>query len=271
MKQRPELVDSTLTIEDRLAVLTMDRHDIRNALTGSALVDDIVATVDWIEHCEDISVLVLTGSGSAFSAGGNVKEMRDRQGIFSGSADEITNSYRNGIQKMSRAMSRLTVPAIAAVNGPAIGAGFDLACMCDMRIASSTATIGETFVNLGIIPGDGGAWFLQRLVGYQHAAELTFSGRLVPAEEGLSLGLFLDVVEPDHLMEKVLSLAREIASKPPLAVRKAKRLLSQARSSSLDELLEASAVYQGGLHHTRDHLEAIHALLEKRLGRYHGS
>lgn len=141
--------------------------------------------------------------------------MQEKKGTFAGSAMEIRESYRRGIQQIPLAMHRAEIPLIAAVNGPAIGAGFDLACMCDLRIASSRAVVGETFINLGIIPGDGGAWFLQRLVGYQRAAELTLTGRLLKADEALQMGLFLEVVEPEALLDRALELARQIAAKPP--------------------------------------------------------
>lgn len=270
MNRLPDLVDATLEVDGRIAVLTMNRNDVRNALTGTALVADLVAAAEWANACQDVSVMILTGAGAAFSAGGNVKEMQARQGIFAGSALDIENHYRCGIQRMTLAMAQLEIPVIAAVNGPAIGAGFDLACMCDLRVASTAAVIGETFINLGIIPGDGGAWYLQRLVGYQRAAELIFSGRLVQAEEALQLGLFLEVVTPEHLLLRSRELAAQIAAKPPLALRMAKRLLRLAGNRDLEDVLQASAAFQGMLHHTEDHQEAVAAFLEKRSGRYHG-
>lgn len=270
MQPLPEMIDSTFEVADRVAILTLNRNDLRNALTGTGLVNDIINAVTWVNGCADVSVMVLTGAGSAFSAGGNVKEMQARQGIFAGSALEIEGNYRQGIQRMTLAMDQVEVPVIAAVNGPAIGAGFDLACMCDLRLASGNAVIGETFVNLGIIPGDGGAWFLQRLVGYQRAAELTLSGRLVKAEEALAMGLFLEIVEPDELMTRARELALQIASKPPLAVRLTKRLLRMARCHELDDVLQMSATFQGCLHQTEDHMEAVTAFLEKRSGHFCG-
>jgi enoyl-CoA hydratase/carnithine racemase len=266
----PELVDATLAVDGRVAVLTLNRDDLRNALTGTSLVDDIVAATGWVNSNRDVSVLILTGAGTAFSAGGNIKEMQGRTGIFSGSAVDIEASYRQGIQRMTLAMEQTEVPVVAAVNGAAVGAGFDLACMCDLRLASSRAVIGETFINLGLIPGDGGSWFLQRLVGYQRAAELTFSGRLVEADEALALGLFLEVVAPDQLMPRALALAHQLAAKPPQALRLSKRLLRMARSQDLDSVLQQSAAFQGMLHQTADHLEAINAFLEKRPGRFNG-
>src|SRR5512133_829516 len=141
----PELKDSQLEVKDRVAVLTLRRDDVRNALTGTALIDDILRTVSWADGENGVSVLIITGDGAAFSSGGNVKEMQERAGIFAGSALEIQEQYRRGIQQIPLALHRAEITLIAAVNGPAIGAGFDLACMCDLRIASSKAVLGETF------------------------------------------------------------------------------------------------------------------------------
>jgi enoyl-CoA hydratase/carnithine racemase len=267
----PKLRESLLEVAGRVAVLTFQRDDVRNALTGTALVNDLLQTVAWADGEKGLSVLVITGAGSAFSSGGNVKEMQERSGTFAGSAIEIQEQYRRGIQQIPLALHKAEIPLIAAVNGPAIGAGFDLACMCDLRIASSRAVVGETFVNLGIIPGDGGAWFLQRLVGYQRAVELTLSGRLVKADEALQLGIFLEVVEPDKLMAKTIELADKIAGKPPQAVRLTKRLMKLAQRSELPDFLETCASFQAMAHHTADHQEAVSAFLEKRDGSYKGA
>lgn len=272
----PTLTDAELTLEQRVAVLTFNRDDLRNALTGSNLIDDIVNTVEWANRTPDVSVLVLTGAGSAFSSGGNIKEMqlRDtthRDAAFGGNVYEVQDKYRAGIQRIPLAIQSAEIPIIAAVNGPAIGAGFDLCCMCDIRIASSKAMFGETFVNLGIIPGDGGAWFLQRLIGYQRAAELTLTGRVIKAEEAKELGIVLDVVKPDELLARAMELARQMASKPPQALRLTKRLLKSAQRHELKDFLELCAVFQGMCHNTHDHMEAVDAFLEKRPGNYDGN
>ncbi|MEH6580097.1 MAG: enoyl-CoA hydratase-related protein [Amphritea sp.] len=271
----PELIDSSLTYSDRVATLTFERHDVRNALTGTGLIDDIVNVAQWVNRTLQVSVLIITGNGSAFSAGGNIKEMSERDGThkngaFGGDVYEVQNKYRQGIQRIPLAMSQIDVPVIAAVNGPAIGAGFDLTCMCDLRIGSTKALMGETFVNLGIIPGDGGAWFLQRLIGYQKAAELTLTGRVIGAEEAKQLGILLDVVEPEHLLEKAIELASRMAEKPPQALRMTKRLLKTAQKLELPEFLEHCALMQGVCHNTADHLEAVNAFIEKRPANYQG-
>jgi enoyl-CoA hydratase/carnithine racemase len=215
--------------------------------------------------------MVLTGAGAAFSSGGNVREMSERSGIFGGEVQQIQDQYRRGIQRIPLAMEAAEIPLIAAINGPAIGAGFDLACMCDLRLGSAKAVMGETFVNLGIIPGDGGAWFLQRLIGYQRAAELTLTGRLVSAQEALGLGILLEITEPDQLLVRALELAGQIASKPPRAVRMTKRLLKHAQRGALPDFLDLCACFQGMAHHTDDHIEAINAFMEKRAGNYTGN
>jgi enoyl-CoA hydratase/carnithine racemase len=267
MPALPLLKDSTLTLEERVAVLTFKRNDVRNALSSTELASDIVETLAWSNASPDVSVLILTGEGSAFSAGGNIKTMGERS---KAPAFELQQNYKRGIQRIPLALQEAEIPLIAAVNGPAIGAGFDLANMCDLRVGSTHASFGETFVNLGIIPGDGGAWFLQRLVGYQRAAELTFTGRIVKAEEALQLGIVLEITEPDALLPRARDLAAKIAAKPPLAVRYAKRLLKLAQQQPLSEHLDVCSSYQALCHKTEDHAEALTAFFEKRQGQYQG-
>ena len=259
----PELTDATLTLENRVATLTLNRHDVRNALTGTALVDDIVATAAWVNRCQEVSVLVITGAGSAFCAGGNVKDMAERGGDFAGDVAEVAERYRQGIQRMPLALNQVEVPIIAAVNGAAIGAGFDLANMADLRIASRKASFGETFLNLGIIPGDGGAWFMQRQIGYQRAFELTLSGRVISADEALAYGVVLEVVEPEQLMEAALAHAKRIAAQPPKATRLTKRLMKMAPDMELKPFLDVCAVFQGMCHNEPEHLEAVERLLAR--------
>lgn len=270
MASPPKLRESSLNLDDGVATLVLQRDDVRNALTGTALIDDIVDAVAWANRTAEVAVLVLTGDGSAFSAGGNVKEMRDRSGAFAGSVPEVEERYRRGIQRIPLAVHGAEMPVIAAVNGPAIGAGCDLACMCDIRIGSTKALFGETFVNLGIIPGDGGAWFLQRLIGFQRAAELTFTGRVIKADEALTLGLLLEVAEPDALMPRTAELARQMAAKPPQALRYAKRLMKLAQRTELADFLDVCAVIQGICHDTEDHTEAVAAFLDKRAPQFKG-
>ena len=258
-----QLVDCLLTLENNIVTLTFNRNDVRNALTSTAIADDIVNTIEWINKTPSIAVLVITGAGSAFSSGGNIKDMADRGGDFAGDVQALEARYRQGIQRIPLAIHKCEVPVIAAINGPAIGAGFDVANMCDIRIASTKAKFGETFANLGLIPGDGGAWFMQRVIGYQKAAELTFTGRIINAEEAKALGVVLNIVEPELLMDNVMSLAAEIAAKPTASMRLTKRLMKMAQRTDLPDFLDICAVFQGMCHNNPEHLDAVNVMLEK--------
>lgn len=252
-------------------LLTMSSPETRNALTSDEQFADFEATCAAVNDDMSVRVVVLTGEGSAFCAGGNVKDMRDRTGLFSGDPFDQAEAYRKGIQRIPRAIYALNVPVIAAVNGPAVGAGCDLATMCDIRIASEKAMFAESFVKLGIIPGDGGAWFLPRAVGYSNACKMAFSGDPVRAPEALSMGLVSEVVAPEQLLERALELAQSIASNPPHAVRLTKQLMRASEKSSLDELLDKSASFQALCHAEPDHAEAVLAFFDKRQGNYRES
>lgn len=263
----PSLKDATLEIDGRTAVLTFKRDDVRNALTSTDLVNDIPAALAWANANPEISALIMTGEGSAFSAGGNIKTMGERA---KAPPFVLEQNYRSGVQRIPLALESAEIPVIAAVNGPAIGAGFDMANMCDIRIGSTNAQFGETFANLGIIAGDGGSWFLQRLVGYQRAAELTFTGRIVKAAEAKELGILLEVTEPGQLLPRAKEIAAKIAAKPPQAIRYAKRLLKLAQRQDLREHLDVCSAFQAICHKTEDHGEALAAFFEKRQGSFKG-
>ena len=256
---------------DHVLVLTMSSPDTRNALTGPDQFDDFEATCAEVNDDASVRCVVLTGEGSAFCAGGNVKDMRDRQGLFAGDPFDQADAYRKGIQRIPRAIHALNVPIIAAVNGPAVGAGCDLATMCDIRIASEKAMFAESFVKLGIIPGDGGAWFLPRAVGYSNACKMAFSGEPVKAAEALAMGLVSEVVAPEELLERSVALAQSIAANPPHAVRLTKQLMRASEQASLNELLDMSAAFQAVCHAEPDHMEAVNAFFEKRPGSYRES
>ncbi|WP_313021879.1 crotonase/enoyl-CoA hydratase family protein [Mobilicoccus sp.] len=249
---------------------TLDRPDIRNAISDDDMVEAIVDAAARVTRDDDVRVVVLTGAGSAFSAGGNITAMAEKSGMFGGSPAELREGYRRGIQRIPRALYDVDVPIVAAVNGPAVGAGCDLSLMCDLRIASTRAFFAESFVKLGIIPGDGGAWFLPRVVGAARAAEMALTGDRVDAATALEWGLVSRVVEPDDLLPAAHDLARRIAVNPPRAVRMTKRLLRESGHSSLSTLLELSAAMQPLGHHTQDHAEALAAMREKRRGEFTG-
>ncbi len=246
-----------------VAHLTLNRPDTRNAITDETIVNEIVDACYFVQAQKEICALIVTGAGSAFSAGGNVKAMHAKQGMFSGNPEQLRDNYRKGIQRIPMALYHLDVPTIAAVNGPAIGAGCDLACMCDIRIASENARFGETFVSVGLIPGDGGAFFLPRIIGFAKACELAFTCRIIDADEALQIGLVSDVVSPDNLMKRCTDIALDIAKHPANILRLAKRLFYLSQGKSLDEVLELSAAFQALCHHTPEHDKAVEKFFSK--------
>ena len=264
--------DALLYEKDAAVVrLTINRPEERNLLgrVGDGAMFENAA--DRIQADSAVRCAILTGAGSAFSSGGDVKAMRDRSGPFAGGSAELRESYRGEIHRMVRALWSLDVPLIAAVNGPAIGLGNDVACLADIRIASAKALFGQTFLKLGLIPGDGGAWILQHLIGYSRAAQLLLTGQLINAETAKDWGLVSEVTSPAELLPRVFELAGEIARQPPVALRMAKQLLRAGRQDRFESVMEMSANLQGILQRTRDHDEALAAFFEKRAPEFKGN
>lgn len=253
-----------------VVVLTLNQPETRNALTDPDLCADLVAAMARIEADQSVRCAILTGAGKAFSSGGNVKHMQEKVGIFAGDAIEVKDSYRRGIQSVARAVWGCEVPLIAAVNGPAFGAGCDLTCMCDLRIASTAALFAENFVRVGLISGDGGAWVLPRQIGLARAAEMTLTGDPIDAHTALDWGLVSQVVEPEHLMGAARELAARVAKNPPRQLRMNKRLLREGQGMGFDALLQLAAAYQGAAHQTEDHAEAVQAFVDKRAAVFRG-
>ncbi len=244
-------------LSGHVATLTMNRPETRNALSDNDAVESLVAACERINDDESIRVAIVTGCGDTFSAGGNLKTIRDAMGAGLGSPVLSQQAYRRGIQRIPLAFHALDVPAIAAINGHAIGAGNDLACMCDIRIASENARFAENFVKLGLAPGDGGAWLLPRAIGRSRAREMAFTGRTIDARQALEWGLVSRVVAREDLLPQAMALAREIASNSSQALRLTKRLMRESENNRLDTILEMSAAFQALLHHTDEHDRAL--------------
>ncbi len=253
-----------------IVTLTLNRPERRNPISEREVVDAIIDALDRMNQDRSVRVAILTGAGNAFSSGGDLRAMaaeaegRARQPI------KTPSYYKHGIQRIPLAFERLDVPMIAAVNGPAIGAGLDLACMCDIRIAGESGRFAESFVKVGLIAGDGGAWLLPRAVGFSKACEMAFTGDTLDAEEALACGLVSRVVPDGELLATARALAERIAANPPDAVRLTKRLLLEGRHARMDTLLEMAASMQALAHATSDHREAANAFLEKRRPNFTG-
>ncbi|HEY1837403.1 MAG TPA: crotonase/enoyl-CoA hydratase family protein [Rhizomicrobium sp.] len=256
--------------EGHVVTLTINRPDTRNPLGEDGDGDLFADACARINADRDVRCAILTGAGKAFSAGGNLKSMKERSGTFAGVGVHIRERYRNGIHRIVKSLWNLEVPLIAAVNGAAIGLGNDIACLADIRIAAETAVFGATFLKIGLIPGDGGAWILPRTIGMSRAAELFFTADTIGADVALAWGLVSKVMPGDWLMGEAKAMAARICRQPPDALRMTKKLMREGQGVSFDTIMEMSAAMQSLVHLTADHHEAVAAFFDKRAGEFKG-
>lgn len=256
---------------ESIELWTLQRPERLNAMP------DLEDGAEFAEACESVNAdmgvrcVVLTGSGRAFSAGGDLKAMQDRRDMFCGEGVDLREAYRRVVHRIVRALYGLEVPLITAVNGPAMGLGCDVAGLGDLRIAGEAAIFGVPFLRLGILPGDGGAWLMPRNIGYARAAEMLFTGRTVDAQTALEWGLVNKVVPDGVLLDEALAVAEQVARQAPHALRMTKALLRQGRDSTFDQILEATAAMQALAHLTSDHAEGVAAALAKRRPHFGGT
>jgi len=250
--------------------ITLNRPKFANAFSDEMIVDlcHILREADWDD---EVRAIVITGAGKTFCAGGDVKAMEERTGMFAGDPEELRRRYSKGIQQIPLAIESLQTPVVAMVNGAAIGAGCDLACMCDIRIGCRYSRFGETFVKLALVPGDGGAFFLQRVVGFAKAMELSLTGRIVEPEEALQIGLLNQLTEPDNLQSATEAMVNSITSNSPVALAMIKKAIRNARTTEIYGHLDLVAAFQGITQRTHDHTEGVLALKEKRRPHFKGN
>ncbi len=246
-----------------IVTLTLNEPETRNAISPE-IVDALVEYTERINADLTVGCVILTGAGEGFSSGGNVKRMAAKSELFGGSPAEIRRGYHQGIQRIPLAMYALEAPSIAAVNGAAVGAGCDLSTMCDIRIAGRSAKFAESFLRVGLVSGDGGAWYLPRVVGLSKAYEMTFTGEFLDAAEAARIGLVSRVVDDDKLMDEARALASRIAAQPVHSLRLTKRLLRDSQQVQLPVALELASSMQALVQHTHDQHEAVLAFTEKR-------
>jgi 2-(1,2-epoxy-1,2-dihydrophenyl)acetyl-CoA isomerase len=235
--------------------ITFNRPDVLNAFNRT-LHDGLAAALKEARD-PDVRAVVVTGAGRGFCVGQDLTEFRDAEGDI---ADRLRGSYHPNVL----AVRALEKPVIAAVNGPAAGAGLSFACACDIRIASDAATFVPAFINIGLIPDAGGSFFIARLLGPARAFEWMTSGRKLSPQEALEWGVVSEVVESDRLEARAAELAATLAAMPTRGVGMTKRLFDAASTNSLDEQLELEAQLQSAATKTEDFREGVTAFLEKR-------
>lgn len=259
----------TVHREGPLVILTIDDPATRNAISP-ALHRAIAAQCAAINADLSVKCAILTAAGDVFCAGGNIKDMYARANHFAGNAAEIRHTYIHGVQTIARALYSIEVPVIAAVNGPAMGAGMDFAAMCAIRIASEKAKFAESFIKLGLTSAAGGAWFLNRALGASRAAELTLTGDTIDAEEALRIGFVSRVVAHDALLDEARAIAARITRHPAHSIRLNTVLLRESARLDLNAALEIGASMQAVVQQTEDQYEAVAAAVEKRRPEFKG-
>lgn len=245
----------------------LNRPDSSNAFTVT-MIDELLDVLTTADINSEVRSIVLSGRGKHFCAGGDIKNMLAKKEMFEGESNELRERYKRGIQKIPKVFNELSTPIIAMINGAAIGAGLDMACMCDIRICSDDAKFGETFTKIGLIPGDGGTYFLQRVVGFAKAMEMTLTADIYSAEDAKQMNLVSKIVVRESLIEQTKLIAKKINSNAPIANQMAKRALTHAYRSDLSSNLELLSAFQGISQRTSDHFEALSKSQEKKTPRF---
>jgi enoyl-CoA hydratase/carnithine racemase len=252
-----------LRVDGSIAVLTLNDRPRRNAMSLE-MMDALWLAREEIEAHAEIRVVIITGTGDSFSAGGNVRDMVDRKGIFDSEDPAWARDINlQRVHQIPRAIYGISAPTIAAVNGHAIGGGCDLALMCDIRIAAESAKFSESFLRVGLLPGDGGAWFLPRVVGPARAMEMALTCEVLDANKAERVGLVSRVVPDDQLMSAALDIAQSIAKQPPNAAKMTKQLMRFGAEAGLDETLQMTAAMQGIAQTSDEHREAAQRLARR--------
>jgi 2-(1,2-epoxy-1,2-dihydrophenyl)acetyl-CoA isomerase len=243
--------------------ITLNRPEASNAYSTS-MVRALVEVLKQADNDNEVRVIVITGAGKNFCAGGDIKAMKNKSGMFAGESNQLREAYQAGIQQIPLTLSQLKTPVIAMINGAAVGAGVDLAAMCDLRLAAVEASFAETFTKVGLVPGDGGAFFLTRLVGFSKAMEMFLTARTYSAQEALSMGLVNQLAPLSELRSETQKIVEQLVSLPPIALQMTKRSLIHAYEHDLHSHLELMAAYQGITQRSSDHFRALDGILEKK-------
>lgn len=246
-----------VTVEDRIAIITMHRPKALNALNNQTL-EELDRVIGALEQCDDIWGCILTGSGKAFAAGADIEQMMPYGG-------EEGRQYADFAQRVFNRLEQLQKPVLAAVNGYALGGGCELALSCDFCYASEKARFGQPEVNLGVIPCFGGTQRLSRAVGVRRAKELIYTGRHITAEEALEYGLVNEVTAAEELLPKCMETMRLITSKAPIAVRYAKRAIQCGADMDLSNGLVLEKDLAAFTFATEDKMIGMSAFLNKQI------
>ena len=268
MSDEPIIYD----VQGHVATITLNRPEKLNAFSNEML-DQWQASIVRASEDQGVRVVIVTGAGRGFCSGADVGRERAGADVLGGDPNAPAanrNSLRNSVQRVPRALFNMEKPYLAAVNGAAVGAGMDMASMADLRIASDRAKFGMAYVRMALIPGDGGAYYLPRIVGMSKALELMWTGRIFGPEEALQMGYVSRVVPADELMSQTMELAEEISRMPAVSVQLIKRLAYRSAVTGLHEALEMADHAMVIARSTEDAKEGPRAFAEKREPNFQG-
>lgn len=243
--------------------VTLNNPDQMNAIS-IPMIDSLVSVLKHADFDQNIRAIVLTGAGKSFCAGGDIKAMEEKTGMFAGESNELRLRYMHGIQQIPRCIEEISTPIIAMVNGAAIGAGCDLAMMCDLRVGCSTSKFGETFTRMGLVPGDGGTFFLQRVIGYSKAMQMFLTAEIFEGKKAFEFGLLNNLFEDSKMIDETLKLADTVAGLAPIAQSMTKKAMKISYLHDLHTSLDTLATFQAITQRSADHFEALNAFKEKR-------
>jgi enoyl-CoA hydratase/carnithine racemase len=255
--------------KDHIATITLNRPEKLNAL-NEQMFDEIAKALVTVAGDDEIRVLILKGAGPTFCAGADLREEEGEEALRMQNAEEIRRDIRRSSRGCIEGLQQLPQPTIAVIQGACVGAGFDLALACDMRIGAGDARFMVAYTRVGMIPGQGGAWLLARIAGLPKAAEMLFTGDFMNAQDALKYNVLNKMVSIEDLEDETLKMARRIAAIPPIANRINKMHLYRMLHMDLATALDFAAASQPILITSEDTREAINAFLEKRQGIYKG-
>jgi 2-(1,2-epoxy-1,2-dihydrophenyl)acetyl-CoA isomerase len=258
----------TITLSEpssHVRTVALERPEVLNAY-NEQLLEDVVAILEELAADDNVRAIVLTGAGEAFCTGVDLEDMPLTPEMDFAEYEEGLGKF----QEVVRTLRTIRTPVIAAVNGYAVGAGCDTALACDFRIAGESGVLGETFIDVGFVPGDGGAYLLPRLIGEERAKELIFTGRKIRGTEIAEWDLARDVVPDEQLLDEAIAFAETLAERPPVAIAESKRLVNDSFDADLETALQDATRAQRICSETRDHQEAVEAFREDREPKFEG-
>lgn len=263
------MADLLFDVQDHIATITLNRSQFMNAFSED-MITLWIAALEQVRDREDIHVLVVKGAGKSFCAGGDIKAMAAGEGFYVSEQDYTStafarkNSLWKMIQRVPLLLEEIDKPVIAQLHGFALGAGLDMALMCDIRIAAQSTKLAESYVNVGIVPGDGGAYFLPKLVGIDHALDLLWTGKMLTAEEAKNLGLVTFVVADEELEDYVWQYAKKLADGPKEVIQMMKRAVYNSQTMTLRASLDLISSQMGIVTELPNFKEGVQAIVEKR-------